>query len=178
MCVPHETKFSSIEVNLKEEMTDSEAESSPLKNFSLEELRENAVGRALVKQTKAHKMTRNELTELLEPFACGMNYNPQIMRLHPFSPPSTTLGEIRNAIPPHLFKRSPFRAFRYIALDICMALAIFYAGTFIEKSELQPVLRCILWGVYWCFQTMHFTALWVMAHECGHCAVSEWESVD
>ncbi len=94
VCIVWSVRILRVRVIFFVVIQDSEAESSPLKNFSLEELRENAVGRALVKQTKAHKMTRNELTELLEPFACGMNYNPKIIRLHPFSPPSTTLGEV------------------------------------------------------------------------------------
>ncbi len=47
-----------------------------------------------MEDTKARKMTRNELVKLLEPFARGMNYSPHIMPLHPFLPPSTTFGEV------------------------------------------------------------------------------------
>ncbi len=67
---------------------------SLLNSFSLAELRENAVGRALVKQDKARKMSRDEIVELLQPFAAGMTYDPPPISLHPFSPPSITFGEV------------------------------------------------------------------------------------
>ncbi len=45
-------------------------------------------------EQKALKMNHDEIVELLLPFAHGMTYNPPHMALHPFSPPSITLGEV------------------------------------------------------------------------------------
>ncbi|MBA0752690.1 hypothetical protein Gogos_001495, partial [Gossypium gossypioides] len=58
----------------------------------------------------------------------------------PIEKPPFTLGQIKQAIPPHCFRRSLLRSFSYVG--------------------------CILTGV------------WVIAHECGHHAFSDYQWVD
>ncbi|KAE9386389.1 hypothetical protein BT96DRAFT_928238 [Gymnopus androsaceus JB14] len=67
-----------------------------------------------------------------------------------YEPMPWSLKEIRDAIPARLFK-------------------------LIQK--LSPigaeVARWAAWGVYWWFQGLVFTGIWVIGHECGHGAFSE-----
>ncbi len=64
-----------------------------LDSLSIEELRYNAVGRALVTKEKACEMARDELEELMEPFAYGITRDTNML-LHPFKQPTFTLSEV------------------------------------------------------------------------------------
>ncbi|KAF8581811.1 hypothetical protein K439DRAFT_1413973 [Ramaria rubella] len=101
-----------------------------------------------------------------------------------YSPMHWSLKEIRSVIPARLFVRNTSLGLAYTARDLAVAGALWYGATYIDpafngfpaRSILTPaganVMRWVVWGVYWWFQGLTFTGLWVIGHECGHGAFS------
>ncbi|THU84748.1 linoleoyl phosphatidylcholine delta-12 acetylenase [Dendrothele bispora CBS 962.96] len=102
-----------------------------------------------------------------------------------FTPMPWSLKEIRNAIPARLFVRDTRRGLRFLARDLVLAAGLWYAATFIDPyfnnekvvQLLNPIgketARWAMWCVYWWFQGLVFTGIWVIGHECGHGAFSD-----
>ncbi|KAJ3865487.1 fatty acid desaturase-domain-containing protein [Lentinula novae-zelandiae] len=102
-----------------------------------------------------------------------------------FEPMPWSLKEIRDALPARLFKRDTALGLRYLAVDLIMTTALWTAATYIDpyfgKAEViekfspigAEVARWASWSVYWWFQGLVFTGIWVIGHECGHGAFSE-----
>ncbi|KAF5335825.1 hypothetical protein D9611_009654 [Ephemerocybe angulata] len=96
-----------------------------------------------------------------------------------------SLKEIRDAIPAKLFVRSACRSLMYLLRDILMSAMAFSFALNIDpffrnslvESAVTPVgaaiCRWAAWAVYWWFQGLIFTGIWVMGHECGHGAFSD-----
>jgi len=95
----------------------------------------------------------------------------------PKSKPPFTLGQLKNAIPPHCFKRSLLRSFSYVVYDVALASLFYYIATRYISSLPYPY-SYIAWPVYWAFQGCILTGVWVIAHECGHHAFSDYQWVD
>ncbi|CAN6672397.1 hypothetical protein TRVA0_046S00474 [Trichomonascus vanleenenianus] len=95
-----------------------------------------------------------------------------------FEVPNYTIKEILDAIPPHCYKRSLVRSFGYVFRDL------FFIGLFgyiaISYIHLIPWLsvRCLAWCAYAFVQGLFGTGAWVLAHECGHGAFSDYRSVN
>ncbi|KAK7693166.1 hypothetical protein QCA50_002732 [Cerrena zonata] len=97
-----------------------------------------------------------------------------------FTPMKWTYQEIRSAIPSHLFVADHTRGFLYLARDISLAMLAWKLATLIDPLFLDPAalnsltplgaktLRWCAWAIYWWFQSLIFTGLWVIGHECGH----------
>jgi len=104
----------------------------------------------------------------------------------PSEPPSFTIAQIRQTIPPHCFQRSYFKSFGHLIVDLSIMCSLFYLCRFIETSitdaeygvRVGPLLRHILWMVYWAVQGCTMTGLWVIGHECGHGGFSDSETVN
>lgn len=95
----------------------------------------------------------------------------------PCSKPPFTLGDIKKAIPPHCFKRSILRSFSYILRDIISFIALAYvAANYIPL--LPNSVRYIAWPTYWFLQGCILMAFWVIGHESGHHALSEYQLLD
>jgi len=113
-------------------------------------------------------------------------YNEQ--DLPQFDPMHWSLKEIRDAIPPRLFKRKTSRGLSFVARDIGLAAAFWIAASYIDLTlaaitdHLSPlgttVIRWAAWSVYWWFQGLVFTGIWVIGHECGHGAFSETQWIN
>ncbi|GMI65747.1 fatty acid desaturase 2 [Hibiscus trionum] len=95
----------------------------------------------------------------------------------PISKPPFTLGEIKKAIPPHCFQRSLFRSFSYLIYDFILISLFYYVATTYIHYLPQP-LSFVAWAVYWAVQGCVMTGVWVIAHECGHHAFSNYQWVD
>lgn len=102
---------------------------------------------------------------------------PKDIQRVPFSKPPFTLSEIKRAIPPHCFKRSVARSFSYVAYDLIIASLLYYAAT--NYFHLLPhPLPYLAWPLYWICQGCVLTGVWVIAHECGHHAFSDYQWLD
>ncbi|MDB2614231.1 DUF3474 domain-containing protein [Chlamydiales bacterium] len=88
------------------------------------------------------------------------------------SSPPFTVKELREAIPPHCFERSFFRSSLYLLRNLVIAILLgFFA---INYGEMYPVI----WPIYWIFQGMALTGLWIVAHECGHGSFSRYQTIN
>jgi len=94
-----------------------------------------------------------------------------------FEVPDFTIKQIRDAIPKHCFKRSALRGYGYIARDMAVLASIFYVFHNYVTPETVPSTpaRFALWGLYGFLQGLWATGLWVIAHECGHGAFSDYK---
>ncbi|KAG6811249.1 hypothetical protein H0H92_008367 [Tricholoma furcatifolium] len=107
-----------------------------------------------------------------------------------YTPMPWSLKEIRAAIPSQYFVRDTRRGLLYFARDVLMAAVAWSLATAIDpyfkqsatKELLTPigaeVARWATWGVYWWFQGLIFTGIWVIGHECGHGAFSDHKIVN
>ncbi|KAM5531366.1 hypothetical protein V8D89_014959 [Ganoderma adspersum] len=101
-----------------------------------------------------------------------------------FTPMPWKLREIRAAIPSRLFIRDTRRGLAWLGLDLLMAAVCWRAAlhidpTFRTRAAAQlltplgaAIARWACWAVYWWFQGLIFTGIWVIGHECGHGAFS------
>lgn len=69
-------------------------------------------------------------------------------------------------------------SFGHLFHDIVLSATFFYAATYIGHSSLPEWSSYILWPIYWVCQGVVFTGLWVLAHECGHQAFSDYKIVN
>ncbi|KAF4622605.1 hypothetical protein D9613_009008 [Agrocybe pediades] len=107
-----------------------------------------------------------------------------------YTPMPWSLKEIRAAIPPEFFVRDTLRGLSYLARDILLAAFAWTCATYIDpyfqgaaaKELLTPVGaevgRWAAWCVYWWFQGLILTGVWVIGHECGHGAFSDHKIVN
>ncbi|KAF8876348.1 fatty acid desaturase-domain-containing protein [Infundibulicybe gibba] len=107
-----------------------------------------------------------------------------------YTPMPWSLKEIRAAIPGKFFVRDTLRGLLYFSRDVLMAAIAWSLATTIDpyfkhaatREIMTPVgaevLRWAAWGVYWWFQGLIFTGIWVIGHECGHGAFSDHKIVN
>jgi len=89
------------------------------------------------------------------------------------------IKDIRGAIPKHCFQRSMIRGFALIARDSIIAFALGYAAwNYLPRDDLSNPIQALAWVVYALLQGTVLTGLWVMGHECGHQAFSDYEVVN
>lgn len=93
-----------------------------------------------------------------------------------------TLKEIRENIPKHLFEQSTAKSMYYLARDLVQVFLTSYIFNTVglniisfatdnlggEGALAAKIFKFAMWNVYWWVQGLNFTALWVLAHECGH----------
>ncbi|KAF2307779.1 hypothetical protein GH714_031651 [Hevea brasiliensis] len=101
----------------------------------------------------------------------------EILKRVPYSKPPFTLGQVKKAIPPHCFERSVLRSFSYVFQDLTIAFIFYYIAT--NYFHLLPCpLSYVAWPIYWSLQGCVLTGVWVIAHECGHHAFSDYQWLD
>ncbi|KZT74047.1 hypothetical protein DAEQUDRAFT_682821 [Daedalea quercina L-15889] len=101
-----------------------------------------------------------------------------------FTPMPWSLSDIRAAIPAHLHVRKTWKGLLYLARDLVLAAFAWQIALYIDPTfrssyithnltpHIAEVLRWGAWLVYWWFQGLIFTGIWVIGHECGHGAFS------
>ncbi|KAL4566316.1 hypothetical protein LXL04_030430 [Taraxacum kok-saghyz] len=95
----------------------------------------------------------------------------------PYKKPPFTIGDLKKAIPPHCFNRSIFLSSTYLIFDLTIAFILYYLTT--RYIHLLPHnFSYVAWPVYWILQSSALGGLWVIAHECGHHAFSNYQWVD
>ncbi|XP_057547302.1 delta(12)-fatty-acid desaturase FAD2 [Amaranthus tricolor] len=95
----------------------------------------------------------------------------------PFEKPPFTLGQLKKAIPPHCFRRSVLRSFSYVVYDLTIAFILYYAATNYIHLLPKPC-NYLAWSIYGFVQGCVLTGVWVIAHECGHHAFSDYQWLD
>ncbi|KAF8875927.1 fatty acid desaturase-domain-containing protein [Infundibulicybe gibba] len=92
--------------------------------------------------------------------------------------------------PCQFFVRDTRRGLLYLARDLLLATVAWSLAAYIDpffkqsstRAALSPigaeVSRWAAWGVYWWFQGLIFTGIWVIGHECGHGAFSDHKWVN
>ncbi|KAK2782532.1 hypothetical protein FQN52_000861 [Onygenales sp. PD_12] len=91
--------------------------------------------------------------------------------------PSVSLKALKDAIPEHCFKSSLLTSSLYLARDIAYAAALVYCALKIPSLE-SVWLRGIAWTLYGFAQGCVGTGLWIMGHECGHGAYSDYPLIN
>ncbi|KAI4347853.1 hypothetical protein L6164_008630 [Bauhinia variegata] len=94
----------------------------------------------------------------------------------PHTKPPFTLGQLKKAIPPRCFERSLLHSFSCVAFDLSLALILYIATIYFHL--LPYPLSYFAWPIYWILQGCILTGVWVIAHECGHHAFSEYQWLD
>ncbi|XP_042437845.1 fatty acid desaturase DES2-like [Zingiber officinale] len=95
----------------------------------------------------------------------------------PIEKPPFTLGQIKKAIPPHCFQRSVLRSFSYVVYDLILSGTFLYFALAVVP-QLPTALAVFSWPLYWAAQGCVLTGVWVIAHECGHHAFSDYSLLD
>lgn len=107
-----------------------------------------------------------------------------------FTPMNFSLKEIKEAIPPKYFVRHTWLGLLYLARDLLMAAALWTAATYIDpftqRADVVEMLtplgaqaaKWAAWLAYWWVQGLVFTGIWVIGHECGHGAFSDYKLVN
>ncbi|XP_060171479.1 delta(12)-fatty-acid desaturase FAD2-like [Lycium barbarum] len=91
-----------------------------------------------------------------------------------FSKPPFTIGDIKKAFPPHCFHRSLVRSFSYLVQDLIL-VSIFYYTANTYFYVLPSPYHYLGWPIYWVAQGCVFTGIWMIGHECGHQAFSDYQ---
>ncbi|XP_019155638.1 PREDICTED: delta(12)-acyl-lipid-desaturase-like [Ipomoea nil] len=105
----------------------------------------------------------------------GFKKNP--LERVPYTKPKFSLSDIKKAIPPHCFERSLIRSFSYVVYDLFFVALFYYIAT--NYIHLLPsTYQYLAWPIYWALQGCVCTGIWVIAHECGHHAFSDYQWVD
>ena len=102
-----------------------------------------------------------------------------------FKVPDYTIKDILSAIPKHCYERSLVRSLGYVARDVTAITAIAYAGhwaipqvEFVGHETISQVVRGALWMVESYLIGLFGFGLWILAHECGHGAFSDYQNIN
>lgn len=102
-----------------------------------------------------------------------------------FKAPDYTIKDILSAIPKHCYERLLVRSMGYLVRDIVMMGVISYTGhkliPHIVSDDYELVaqgIRGTLWMVQSYLIGLFGFGLWILAHECGHGAFSEYQAVN
>ena len=94
-----------------------------------------------------------------------------------FKVPEYSFKQIKDAIPAHCFKRSAITGFLYIGQDVSLMTLTFYIfNTYVTVATVPSFCtRFVLWSLYTFLQGLFGIGIWVIAHECGHQAFSDFK---
>lgn len=95
----------------------------------------------------------------------------------PSAKPPFTVSDIKKAIPSHCFQRSLIRSFSYVVYDLAVTFVLYHLAT-TYLHHLPTPFSSLAWLAYWIVQGCVLTGVWVVAHECGHHAFSDYQWVD
>ncbi|RDW85960.1 hypothetical protein BP5796_04285 [Coleophoma crateriformis] len=94
--------------------------------------------------------------------------------------PDYTLKQIYDAIPKECFERNVLKSLRYLCQDIALITGTFLAFSTYNTSDYisSPIIRFALWSVYSFMQMIFGCGIWILAHECGHMAFSQYKTLN
>ena len=91
-----------------------------------------------------------------------------------FKAPDYTIGEIINAIPKDCFKRDLVKSLSFVARDIFFIVLFGYIAEKFIPLIPSKTLRFFAWTAYCVLESFPMVGLWILAHECGHQAFSDY----
>lgn len=91
-----------------------------------------------------------------------------------FTVPDFTIKDILSAIPKHCYERRLLQSLSYVARDIVAMVLIGKAGYKLIPMVPYEAARFVLWGVHSYLLGLFGFGLWILAHECGHSAFSDY----
>ncbi|EGW32466.1 uncharacterized protein SPAPADRAFT_61534 [Spathaspora passalidarum NRRL Y-27907] len=102
-----------------------------------------------------------------------------------FKVPDYTIKDILSAIPKHCYERSLIRSMGYVVRDITMMVIIgTVAKKYIPLVDIAgyPDASYYIRGALWMLQSyligLFGFGLWILAHECGHGAFSDYQGIN
>lgn len=95
-----------------------------------------------------------------------------------FEVPDYSIKDILNAIPKHCYNRSLPLSLYYVFRDIAIVAASAYIAHNYVPLLPNQYLRFFAYAGYCYWQGLVSTGLWVLAHECGHQAFSDYGVVN
>ncbi|KAL7284512.1 hypothetical protein ACG7TL_001803 [Trametes sanguinea] len=107
-----------------------------------------------------------------------------------FVPPSISIKDAHAAVPRHLFEKSTTKSLFYVFRHVALSVLFYVFATRIDgivrsasaAYHLSPLARSALiwtlWAMYWFWQSVAFTGMWTLGHECGHDALSQYSWVN
>ncbi|KAM7270284.1 hypothetical protein ACFE04_029498 [Oxalis oulophora] len=102
---------------------------------------------------------------------------PETLKRAPRTKPTFTLAQLKKSIPPHCFNRSLLHSLSYLFYDISIAMFLYFiVANYIH--HLPKSLLVFAWLIYAVLQGCVLTGIWVIGHECGHHAFSEYQLLD
>jgi len=103
------------------------------------------------------------------------NRKALMSKVLPRENPPFTVADLRRVVPDHCFEPTLRESFYHLAKDLA-ELAL-YMGIMIYLDtplyQFSPIVWGLGWLAYTLMQGVTFTAVWVIAHECGHGAFSK-----
>ncbi|GKB35943.1 delta(12) fatty acid desaturase-like protein [Tanacetum coccineum] len=100
-----------------------------------------------------------------------------VLKRVPVSKPPFGVGDLKKTIPPHCFKRPLIRSFGSLFHDLILIYSLYYiASSYIRL--LPQTHTYVAWPLYWVAQSGILVRLWVLGHDCGHHAFSEYQWID
>jgi len=107
---------------------------------------------------------------------------PQVVQRQSACPKSMTVQEVREQIPAHYFKQNTAKSMYYLTRDIVQSIvtaaAMYYFVLPMAQSTGSQLVVAGAWAVFQFVQGLNWTALWVLAHECGHRGFSPSNAVN
>ncbi|KAG0681397.1 hypothetical protein C6P40_003655 [Pichia californica] len=91
-----------------------------------------------------------------------------------FKVPDFTIKTILDAIPKSCYNRVLYKSFYYVFRDIFIIISFGLIAQNTIPHLPNAFLRGIGWLVYAFIQSLPYTGIWVLAHECGHQAFSDY----
>lgn len=91
-----------------------------------------------------------------------------------FQVPDYTIKDILSAIPSQCYERRALESLYYVFRDIACMVAIGYVANNYIQFLPNKALRFTAWALYSYVQGLFGTGIWVLAHECGHQAFSDY----
>lgn len=91
-----------------------------------------------------------------------------------FKVPDYTIKDILKVIPAHCYQRRLAESMYYVFRDIFWMVTIGYAANNYIHLLPNAFLRFVAWSGYVYAQGLLGTGIWVLAHECGHQAFSDY----
>lgn len=91
-----------------------------------------------------------------------------------FNVPDYSIKDILGAIPKECYQRRWYEGMYFVFRDIACCAAMMYTAATVIPMVPNTFARGVLWVLYAMALSLPYTGIWVMAHECGHQAFSDY----